>query len=428
MDTSRAGSHRVERMSSGADPDALTAGSTVKDESLLGYGFLTMTLTHTLTHVFTYVHTTLFPILKEEFALSIHQLGLIAAIPPLCQTLLSIPSGMLSDRFGCKKLIAASLVMAMVGSFLAAKAASPIALILATSLVFVNVTIYHPPAYSFVTRLFTPQKRLKALGIHGAGGTLGIALGPLSISALIGLFAFTWRQVYLFWIIPLFVGLIAVLFVRQEPHDDVPIRQEDKGAPAVDPDASLMTKGMLLFLIYISVRVIATSMSGSFMALYLVGDRGFSQAQASLYIGSSTFMGLLAAPIGGFLAARVGEKRLLQWVLALAYAFFGIAILIPNNSLFVLFFLGYGFFSFMGMAANSAIMAKLSPGKKRGMAYALFFLPTSIMGAVGPILAATIATLLSVSGILYVSLVVFLFSLLVLKIGVHVPAVGQGAR
>ena len=60
---------------------------------LFSYGLLIMTLTHLLTHVFTRVHTTLFPILQVEFDLSLQQLGLIAAIPPLARRCWPFPPG-----------------------------------------------------------------------------------------------------------------------------------------------------------------------------------------------------------------------------------------------------------------------------------------------------------------------------------------------
>jgi len=83
-----------------------------KSASILSYGLLAMTVTHTLTHVFQQIHLALFPTIRNEFNLSLQQLGIIAAIPPLCQALLSIPTGLLSDRFGSKKMILVSLFVA----------------------------------------------------------------------------------------------------------------------------------------------------------------------------------------------------------------------------------------------------------------------------------------------------------------------------
>ena len=160
------------------------------------------------------------------------------------------------------------------------------------------------------------------------------------------------------------------------------------------------------------------------MALYLVDDRGISTSQASLWIGLSTLVGVVAAPLGGFMAVRYGEKRWLLIVYTLAYCCYGLAIAIPNNVAFVVFYLSYGFLSFLGMAANSAIMARLSPGKQRGLAYALFFLPGSLMGVAAPLVAASIADVWSLATVFAVSTITFFLSLLVLQFGVKFqPAV-----
>jgi MFS family permease len=163
-------------------------------------------------------------------------------------------------------------------------------------------------------------------------------------------------------------------------------------------------------------------MSQSFMALYLVDDRGLSTSQASLYIGLNTLVGVIAAPLGGLWAVRYGEKRWLLAVLGLAYLCFGLAIVAPSNTAFVILYLAYGFLTFLGMAANAAIMARLSPGKQRGLAFALFFLPGSIVGAVAPLIAASIAEIFGLVIIFYVSTATFFLSLVVLKFGVRVQA------
>jgi MFS family permease len=65
-------------------------------------------------------------------------------------------------------------------------------------------------------------------------------------------------------------------------------------------------------------------------------------------------------------------------------------------------------------------MAKLSPGKQRGLAFALFFLPGSIMGAVAPLLAAQIGDLFGLVTIFYAVIIFFFLSIVVLQFGVRV--------
>jgi MFS family permease len=194
---------------------------TEKRTSIFSYVLLTMVLTHTFTHVFQHIHLAIFPIMRTEFQLSILQLGIIAAIPSLFQALFYIPMGLFSDRFGSKKMILVSSVLATLGSLMASQTINSAMLIFAVSLVYINTTLYHPAAYSLVTRLFRHRDRPKALGIHGSGGTFGIAIGPISVSVLMGFFAFGWRQVYLFWVVPILVGIFAVLNIRSEPTKDL---------------------------------------------------------------------------------------------------------------------------------------------------------------------------------------------------------------
>jgi DHA2 family multidrug resistance protein len=183
---------------------------------------------------------------------------------------------------------------------------------------------------------------------------------------------------------------------------------------------SLASASLAVFLLFVSIRMVARGMSQSFMALYLVDNRGVSEALASLIIGGASLMGIIAAPAGGILASRYGEKRWLLTVLTISYACFALAFVLPGTAAFVILYLAYGFCTTLGMAANSAIMAQLTPSRQRGLGYALFFLPGSIMGVVGPVIAGFIAETFSLAHVFYVSAAVFFVGLVVLQAGVKV--------
>lgn len=393
-----------------------------KGSSIFNYGLVVMTLTHTLTHVFQRIHLALFPIIKQEFSLSLQELGLIAAIPYLVQVLLAIPTGMLSDRFGSKRLLIISLITAAGGTLLASQSSTPTILILAVCLVYANTVIYHPASYSFTTRLFKLKDRPKALGIHGAGGTFGMALGPISVSILIGLFAFGWRQVYLFWILPIFLGLILVLRIKSEPKEDF---QEPRKDPSPSKKqginkGSLITMNLIIFLVFVSIRMLASQMVETFFTVYMTEERKIDSVLSSLVYGGGTLTGLIAAPLGGIMASKIGDKKWVIISLALAYTSLGVATFVPNVTLFILFYLVYGFCNTLAMAANSSIVATLSPSRQRGLGYAIYFLPGEIMGVIAPVIASLIAVVFGLTSIFIASLVIFAAGLLVLKFGVKV--------
>ncbi len=396
---------------------------TEKAASIISYGLLIMTITHTLTHVFQRMPSALFPTLMrpEEFNLTLQQIGIIAAIPPLCSALLSIPMGLLSDRYGSRKMVFVSMVVSALGALMASQASNPTMFIIAISLLSVNTTIYHPAAYSFTTKIVQPSDRPKALGIHGAGGTFGMSIGPISLSILMGLMAFRWRQVYFFWFIPLILGAIAVFSMKTEPTEDIPTILTPQQAKEEKPNIrSMLTTSLLLFLVFVGIRTIGRSMVGSFLPIYMVNNKGISESLSNIIYGSNTLMGLVAAPLGGAIATRFGEKRWLTGVLILSYICLGLAFVIPNTTAFIVLYLISGFFNFLGMAANSSIVAKLSPSSQRGLGYALFFLPGSAMGAVAPVIAAFIGEAFGLASIFYASIAVYVIGLFVLHFGVKI--------
>ena len=377
-----------------------------------------MTLTHTLTHVFQQMHPALYPVLKAEFALTNQQVGLISSIPSLAAAVLSIPAGMATDKLGTKKVILFSNVVAAAGALTAGFAQNQWMFILAVSFIFVSTTFYHPASYSFTSFLFEHKDRSKALGIHGAGGTLGMALGPISISVLVGLLAFGWRQVYLVWMIPLVISVLMVYFIKYVPTQDAEVKPGE-GKPTGQAE-KLLSANLLLFLVFGALRTVAASMTITFLSLWLVNTRGVDLALASLVFGASSLMGIVAAPIGGVFASRYGEKRWIVYTLVVAYACFALAFLIPSIWAFAVFYLGYGFFNLLGMAANSAITAKLSPSRQRGMGFALYFLPGSIMGAFAPMIAAFIADSFGIFNVFMASVGVFALAWALFRFGVKV--------
>lgn len=389
--------------------------------SILSYGLFVMTLTHTLTHVFGRLYTASFPIIREEFSLSIQQLGVLAAIPPLCQALLSIPSGVLTDRIGSKRMLLLSLLFAVGGSLLAATASTPFMLIVAASLVYLNTTIYHPASYSFTTRLFDRDDRPKALGIHGAGGTFGVALGPLTLSVFLGLLGLSWRHVYFFWAIPISLG--APLIMRLPDDEPAGVNDAERSAPLPDPGepASLLTRGMMMFLIFTAVRTIAGQMISTFMPLYIVDVKGFAVEQVGVVVSSSSLTGLLAAPLGGFLAARFGSKRWLSASIVMSLTMLSVLTVVPGGIAFVIVYMTYGFVGTLGMAARSALIANLTPSSQRGIGYALLFLPGSIMGAIAPVVAANLIDLFGMARLFPVSIVVSIIGLVILVLGIREP-------
>ncbi|MCW4041849.1 MAG: MFS transporter [Candidatus Bathyarchaeota archaeon] len=387
-----------------------------KNKTALSYGPIVTSITHILIHVFTRIHPALFPLLRTEFNLSLQQLGVLASIPRLFSSLLSVPAGLLSDRFGSKRMILISLIVSCFGILIVTQTYNYVTLIVAIILVSINITIYHPASYRFITQL-QARERLKALSIHEACGTLGVAVGPITVSVLMGVLGLNWRQVYVFWLIPVLVGIIAVVKIRSDPRRDI---REDKPDGSNTSVSSLLTINLILFLIFLGVRMVAGQMVEIFIPIYLVDEKGVSSVLASFIYGIGSAARVVGAPAGGLLASRFGTKRWLLAALSLTYVSLGLAVVVPNTVAFISFYIAYSFCTTLSMTANSAIMAQLSPTHRRGLGYALFFLPGSLVGAAAPLISVSIADAFGMTSIFAVSVTIYIIGQVILKFGIKV--------
>jgi MFS family permease len=214
----------------------------------------------------------------------------------------------------------------------------------------------------------------------------------------------------------MFVGVILVFFIKSVPKEDVEIKTDS--GPEQSQATKLFTISLVAFLVFNGIRNFAGSMSTAFLSVYLVSGRDWALEMASLIIGMSSLMGIIAAPLGGFITGRFGEKRWILMTLAVSSICYGLAFLMPNTMTFILFYLSYGFFNYLSMAAGSALMARLSPSRQRGLGYALYFLPGSIGAAIAPMIGAYIADSFGLINIFVASTLIFMSSLIMLQFGV----------
>jgi MFS family permease len=386
---------------------------------VLSFSLIIMVLTHALVHAAGNMRSTLFPVLKDEFSLTNQQIGLIVAIPSLIQLLFSVPTGLLSDRFGAKKLVALSVIMAALGAFLGSISMNPLMYIVASTLMTLNSTIYHPPSQSYVSDVNRPRDRSRALGIWHSGGTTGMSLGPLSITILMGVFSFQWRQIYGFWVIPILFGLIALYFVK--PSSEMVRKDEDKAEwEEGETVEKLLNSNMITLLTSGTIRRFGGGLTTGFLTIWLAESQGWTISNIGMMLGVSSLMGIIASPLGGELAARFGDKRWLVGTLLVSYTCFSLAILLKGFWPFMFFYLAQRFFGILGMPANMTMTARLSPPKQRGVGFALSSIPENVVMPVASMIAAYIADYYGLYPIFLATAVIYFVGLVVLQIGVTI--------
>jgi len=340
------------------------------------------------------------------------------AIPSLCQFFFSVPTGFISDRFGAKKLITLSILMAAAGALLGSMSMNPLMYIIASTLLTLNSTVYHPPSQSYVSNITKPGDRSRALGIWHAGGTTGMALGPLSITILMGVFAFQWRQIYGVWVLPILFGLLALYFVK--PPAEMVKEEARERWDEGDTVETLLNTNMVFLLLSGTIRRFGGGLTTGFLTIWLAESQGWTISQIGMMFGVSSLMGIIASPLGGELASRFGEKRWLVVTLFASYTCFMLAVVLKGFWPFMLFYLSQRFFGILSMPANMTITSRLSPPRQRGVGFALSSIPENVIMPLASIAAAYIADYYGLYPIFVATAVVYYVGLGVLQLGVKI--------
>jgi len=368
---------------------------------------------HTLLHVYTNLPLALLPILIDEYGLSILVASIVVAIPRVFSLVFSVPSGLLADRLGHTKLISFSLFLQVFGASLVILFPSVETIVLCFSLTALASTFYHPPALSAATNILPADFLSRGLGFHGASGTLGISLGPITLGLVLSLFG--WRYVYLIWIVPVFVVAVVAFFVNIS-ECSVEEHVESEGKSLTTPLRDVLSVTFLSFLLLMLFRSAAGGTISTYLTTYLTEGKGLDAGLASIVFGLSPLIGLVSVIIGGYVGDRLGWKKSLTSIFSIVTVALFCVFVSASTSQTVFLYLVYGFFSSMTMPITTSIVPKIVPPKSRGTAYSLQFIPMSVMGIVMPIVLGVLISLFEISIIFPIAIAFYIIVLIITQV------------
>jgi len=366
-----------------------------------------------LLEVYLLIQVALIPVYIQEFQLSILEASLVATIPSLVQLIMNVPFGFLVDRFQVKHLLFASMAIEGVAALLLSQTNSFSMLVFGASLMKLSSPLYHISGLSQITRLVTQEKTSRSIGIHNALGSLGVAIGTVSLTFfLIGL---GWRWAYLFWAIPVLVWGFIILQSSQLETRALEKKQTQR--PKVSGRSSLVLQfNFLVFLTAIGLREVGVTGISTFMTTYLVKARNFSEATSSLVFGLGPFMGIVGALSGGYLGEKIGAKK------TLSLAIIGCAVplyllsLTSQLYLITLIYLSYAFFSHSVWTPMNTIVSDITPRTERGLGFSVYFFSEGLVASIAPSAAAAVIELSNISYILPFSIAFILAGLIILQL------------
>ncbi|MFC7323730.1 MFS transporter [Halorubrum rutilum] len=379
---------------------------------------------HGLVHTYELSIPILLTVWIAEFSTTAAALGLVSTVGYGLFGVGALPGGIVVDRFGSKPVILACLA-GMAGSFLLVSVApNLVALALAVGVWGVTASVYHPAGLSLLSK--SVDQRGTALGYHGIGGNLGIALGPLATALL--LLAFDWRIVAAALTLP--AVAVAAYGVTVDVDAALPDPAATDGGEGDDenPDAAgsggakgevslstiaddtrvLLAGGFLIVFAFVTFsglyyRTFLTFLPdllgdvlGGLIDVQLIDPESpyaeeFDVARY-LYVAILT-VGVFGQYLGGRIADRMPPERgliVLMSVLAVLALLF-----VPasgGTATFLAVSLALGVALFTVQPLSQATVAAYSPSEARGISFGYTYLGIFGVGSLGAALAGTVLT------------------------------------
>lgn len=229
--------------------------------------------------------------------------GLLIGIPILTGSVLRVPLGMLSDRFGGRKVAIALLAFLFVPLTLAWLAPTGVGTLLPVSLMLGTAGASFAVVLPLASRWYPAERQGLVMGIAAAGnsGTVLANMFAPRIAAAIG-----WQNVFGLALLPL--ALTFVLFVvlaREAPAGPRARSATDYFSVLAQPDA-------LWFCAFYCVTFGGYVGLSSFLPVFLHDQFDVTPVVAGSVTAAAAFAGSLSRPLGGYLADRLGGLRMLQ--------------------------------------------------------------------------------------------------------------------
>ena len=342
---------------------------------------IAISVSHCLNDTLQSLIPSIYPMLRDNFALSYAQIGLITLAFQLTASLLQPVVGLYTDHRPQPYSLTIGMGLSLLGLIMLAFAPSYYLVLLAAMLVGTGSSVFHPES-SRVARMASGGKTGLAQSVFQVGGNLGTSIGPL-LAAFIVL-PFGQHSIAGFSVI----ALLAMFILWNVGNWYAAYRRNILSGhkSRLMSTVSHLSRGrvvaslaILLALIFSKFFYMA-SMS-SYFTFYLITKFGLSQQNAQLHLFVFLFAVAAGTLIGGPVGDRIGRKYVI-WVSILGVLPFTLMLPYANLTWTTVLAVVIGFVLSSAFSAIIVFAQELVPGKT-GMVAGLFFGFAFGMGGLG---------------------------------------------
>ena len=246
------------------------------------------------------------PTLQDRLGLSDFQLAFTVAIPVVLGSLMRVPLGILTQRYGGHLVFSALMVYSVVPLVLLALFHDSFGVVVVLAFLLGVTGASFAVGVPFVSPWYSKQRQGLALGVYGVGmgGTVIAALTAPRLAKQVSLAA-------PFWVAAALMAVMAVVFWMMARDAQAP---DPAGAPSMRGSLRVFASGPRAW----ALALFYFLSFGGFVAMFLylpkllTGVHHLSKTDAGYRAAGFAALAVLARPVGGWLSDRIGAERVLR--------------------------------------------------------------------------------------------------------------------
>ena len=317
-------------------------------------------------------------LLIAELAIDLAVLGSLIGAYKLPGLILALPSGILGRRFGEKSIMVAGMALMALGGAISAASGSVDWIYVGRIVSGVGAVLFNVLSSKMVADWFAERELTVAMSIHVNSWPFGIAMGLATQAAL----ADTWSLETMLFVPTMFSAIGVVLLVVGTRNRSAPIAAQPfsfRFGLSQREFVRVSLSAMIWVLFNANLIVVV-----SFAPAYLV-SLGHDPVLAGQLSSIGTWLGVIAIPLGGFIAQRWVSGDIFMTATFIGGAAATLSITFLDQP--VIAFIAFGLIAWAPAGAIMALPVRvLSKGNRAvgmGVFFSYYYLGIGVLPAVG---------------------------------------------
>lgn len=238
------------------------------------------------------------PLFKQDFALDNSMVGTIVSMGSFAYLVFTFIGGILSEKFGQKKVFIIGLSTMVISLILYRTVDSYFTLLLNVGLMNIGISLISIAINTVIPVMVISFQAIIMSMTHffyGAGSASGQAIGNALYSR-----GENWQSIYSIFAIVMFIILVAFIFVR------VPSIEVNDNREKISFKNMFRNKLVYFYIFGLGFYVIAEMGTVRWLTNYIVDTYAYSQSKSGMYITLFTIIFSIGRLLGGFIVEKLG--------------------------------------------------------------------------------------------------------------------------